>query len=219
MFGAFNARQLTNATRRAPVGKVVRVINDYVNLSARERQGYEIGLQYRMPKLPLGQFTFKAEATRNTVRETQAQAGARPSYSLDRNGRPRWRANGTLSWRREAWAAGWFTSYFGPYSDTSAATTDVIYHALGRPDYINVVNDAGTMRYWLRVEPVVMHNAYLAHQFRAGAPRWLRGVRARLGVNNVFDLEPPLADETYGYYGGSANVRGRQITLELSRTF
>ncbi len=195
------------------------MINDYVNLSARERQGYEIGLQYRMPKLPLGQFTFKAEATRNTVRETQAQAGARPSYSLDRNGRPRWRANGTLSWRREAWAAGWFTSYFGPYSDTSAATTDVIYHALGRPDYINVVNDAGTMRYWLRVEPVVMHNAYLAHQFRAGAPRWLRGVRARLGVNNVFDLEPPLADETYGYYGGSANVRGRQITLELSRTF
>ena len=46
-----------------------------------------------------------------------------------------------------------------------------------------------------------------------------RGARARLGVNNVFDLEPPLADETYGYYGGSANVRGRQITLELSRTF
>ncbi len=38
-------------------------------------------------------------------------------------------------------------------------------------------------------------------------------------MNNVFDLEPPLADETYGYYGGSANVRGRQITLELSRTF
>jgi len=218
-YNAFNARQLTDATRRAPVGKVVRVINDYVNLSARERQGYEIGLQYRLPKFPLGQFTFKAEATRNTVRETQAQAGARPSYSLDRNGRPRWRANGTLTWRRDAWAAGWFTSYFGPYSDTSAATTDIIYNALGRPDYINVVNDAGTMRYWLRVEPVIMHNAYLAHQFRGDAPRWLRGVRARLGVNNVFDLEPPLADETYGYFGGSANTRGRQFTFELRRTF
>jgi outer membrane receptor protein involved in Fe transport len=63
------------------------------------------------------------------------------------------------------------------------------------------------------------HNAWVTYRFDRGSHRWLRGVSVRLGINNVFDVEPPLADETYGYAGGSANVRGRQATLELSRKF
>ena len=63
------------------------------------------------------------------------------------------------------------------------------------------------------------HNAWISYRFDRGSGGWLRGVSARLGLNNVLDSEPPLADETYGYAGGSANVRGRQVTLEITRKF
>ncbi|MBC7368839.1 MAG: hypothetical protein H7343_18845 [Undibacterium sp.] len=48
---------------------------------------------------------------------------------------------------------------------------------------------------------------------------WLKGVSVRGGINNVMDEEPPLADEQYGYQSGTANVRGRQFTCEVSRKF
>ena len=47
----------------------------------------------------------------------------------------------------------------------------------------------------------------------------LKGVSVRLGLNNVFDRIPPLADEQYGFFTGSANPRGRQFTFDLSRKF
>jgi hypothetical protein len=39
------------------------------------------------------------------------------------------------------------------------------------------------------------------------------------GINNVLDTDPPLADEQFGYLAGTANPRGRQFTLDLSRKF
>jgi hypothetical protein len=35
----------------------------------------------------------------------------------------------------------------------------------------------------------------------------------------VLDSEPRQADEQYGYQSGTANVRGRQYTFEVSRKF
>jgi outer membrane receptor protein involved in Fe transport len=41
----------------------------------------------------------------------------------------------------------------------------------------------------------------------------------RFAVNNLFDVEPPLADETNGYAAGTANSRGRQFVLDLTKRF
>ena len=121
--------------------------------------------------------------------------------------------------RRDAWSAGWFSSYFGSFVDTSAATTEAVYRALGQPDYVRVFNDNGITRYVLKVDPFVNHNAWISYRFERGAQHWLRGVTVRGGLNNVFDYEPPLGDETYGYRGGGGNPRGRQLTLEVAKKF
>ena len=220
-YAAFNARQPTNATKRAPVGEFVSLIDNYVNLGGRDLEGYELGLQYRFPKNRFGQFVLRGEATHYLRREDKAEEDGPVLNTLGKNGRAAWRANTSLSVKRGAWGAGWFTSYYGPFVDTSAATTEVIYKALGKPDYIKEYYDNGVVRYVLRVEPVIMHNAYLSYRFARTAHPWLQGLNVRGGINNVFDTEPSISDETQGtgYLGGVANVRGRQFTFEVSRAF
>lgn len=218
-FEAYNAQQSSNNSRRAAVGEVDYVIDDYLNLSGRDIQGYEFGVQYRMPKTRWGSFSFNGEATHYVLRTSQQEEGAPILDELERNGRTKWRANASVSWRQGPVSAGWFTSYFGSFVDTSAATTVAIYEALGRPDYIRVFNDNGITRYLLRMEPQYNHNAWISYRFDRNANTWLRGVTVRGGINNVFDAEPELADEQYGYRSGTFNARGRQFTLELSKRF
>jgi outer membrane receptor protein involved in Fe transport len=219
LFSAYNARQTSNNARRAPVGEVVSVIDDYLNLSGRDIQGYEFGVQWRGPKTRFGQFSFNGDATHYVLRRSKADELSPELDELERNGRTKWRASASVSWRQGPVSAGWFTSYFGSFVDTSAATTEAIYRALGGPDYIRVFNDNGITRYLYRVEPAISHNAWISYRFERGAHRWLRGVTLRGAINNVFDTEPPLADEQYGYFTGSANARGRQFTMEVSKRF
>ena len=218
-FAAYNARQTNVAARRAPVGEVESIIDNYINLSGRDIEGYEVGAQWRSPRTRLGSFTLSTDVTRYLRRRSQGDEQAPILNELDRNGRVRWRGNASLTWRQDGWSAGWFTSYFHSFVDTSAATTEAVYRALGQPGYIRVFNDNGITRYLLLVDPFMNHNAWISYRFDRGSGGWLRGVSARLGLNNVLDSEPPLADETYGYAGGSANVRGRQVTLEITRKF
>jgi outer membrane receptor protein involved in Fe transport len=218
-YAAYNARQTSNGAKRAPVGEFESLIDNYINLSGRDIEGYEIGIQWRTAKTRLGQFTFSGDTTHYLRRESQADPQTTVLDELNRNGRVAWRATASLAWRSGAWSAGWFSSYFGKFVDTSAATTEAIYTALGRPDYISVFNDNGITRYVLKVDPFINHNAWLSYRFDRGAHRWLRGVTVRGGINNVFDYEPSLADETYGYAGGGANPRGRQFTMDVSKKF
>ncbi len=218
-FDAYNARQTSNNSRRAPVGEVLSVIDDYLNLSGRDIQGYEFGVQYRLPKTRLGQFSFNGDATHYVLRRSKADELSPQLDELERNGRTKWRANASLTWRQGAVSAGWFSSYFGSFVDTSAATTEQIYRVLGYPNYIRVFNDNGITRYLLRVDPSISHNAWISYRFDRNAHAWLRGVTVRGGINNVLDRAPQLGDEQYGYFSGSANPRGRQFTMDVSRRF
>lgn len=218
-YAAYNAQQTSNDARRAPVGEFVSLVDDYVNLSGRDIQGYEFGFEWRMPRTRLGQFRFSGESTHYILRESQREEGAPILDELERNGRAKWRANLTASWSRGAWSAGWFTSYFGSFVDTSAATTEAVYTALGSPSYIRVFNDNGITRYWLKVEPFLNHNTWISYRFDGDAHPWLRGTTVRGGINNVFDEDPPITDEQFGYRSGAFNPRGRQFTMDITKKF
>ncbi|MGH7946685.1 MAG: hypothetical protein ACREH8_14120 [Opitutaceae bacterium] len=91
--------------------------------------------------------------------------------------------------------------------------------ALGSPDYIRVFNNNGVTRYLLKVDPFINHNAWISYRFEGGSGSWMQGFSVRGGINNVFDKEPSLVDENYGYQGGTANVRGRQFTMQVTKRF
>ena len=59
-------------------------------------------------------------------------------------------------------------------------------------------------------------NAAVGYAPEEGA---LAGVAFRLGVNNIADKDPPLADETFGYFTKLYINRGRYWFAQVSKSF
>jgi outer membrane receptor protein involved in Fe transport len=74
--------------------------------------------------------------------------------------------------------------------------------------------------------PIIVKDSWLskfsiAREFTG--KNWLGGTTVRVGVNNVFNAEPPFglgaATDTDGYLRGFGDPRGRAYYLEVSRKF
>jgi iron complex outermembrane recepter protein len=220
LYSTFNATR-PSSSHRAPVGPVINMTEDFVNLAGRDLDGIEYGLEYRLPRLgDIGDITFRGEASFRHKFELQEEPGLAIGDDLYEDGRPKWRYNLSARWRRGNWNAGWFMSYYGKFVDTGAATTSAVFNALGRPDYINPFNNSGAFRYVLEVEPAIAHNVNIGYRFtRNSGIRALRNLGIRAGINNVFDEPPPISDSTFGYESGAANPRGRQYWIEVSKAW
>lgn len=219
LFAAYNAMQPTAATMRAPVGEFLTVTNDLINLGSRELEGYDVAMQYRLPMSSVGQFILRVEATNYLKRDDQEEDTSPILSNLGTNGNAEWRGNVNLSWRRQAWSANWFTTYYGSYVDTSAATTEAVYDVLGQPGYITPFDSNGVTRYYLKVDPVIEHNVRVAYSFSGAEGSWRDGLTVHAGINNLFDAEPPLIDEAHGYLAGAMNPRGRVYKFGLTKQF
>ena len=115
---------------------------------------------------------------------------------IRQDGRPEWRWSASATWRKDAWGAGWYTSYVDDVLDTSATNDD-------------------TGDYWV-VDSAIRHNAYVQYTFDHETDKPLQ---LRVGARNVFDEEPPLADESFGYLGGLHSSRGRFVYVNARKSF
>jgi outer membrane receptor protein involved in Fe transport len=218
-FALYNSTRPTSS-HRAPVGRVLSVVDDYINIANREVEGYDMAVTYRTPKSRLGTFTLRSGATYTRKFDQQADEFSETETVLEEDGRARWRANASINWRRDKWSAGWFTEYYGGSMDIGGATTEAVYEALGRPSYIRVFNDVGdVIRYRWWIEETIQHNAYVEHRFGGSKDNLLKDVTLRLGVTNVFDEEPSLADESRGYQGGTISAKGRSFYGVVTKRF
>jgi iron complex outermembrane recepter protein len=218
-FAAYNAAQPTDATRRAPVGEIASLVNDYINLGSRRLSGIDFGLQYRFPDFGFGQITLTGLATRNLEFDEELRDDGVVIDQLGKNGRAKWVGNAGINWTSGGWSADWFATYYGASADTSASTTEAIYNALGQPDSIQVFDDNGIMRYYMRVEPVTLHNFRLSYSFGSGSEGEEPRNTVTFTVHNVFDTWPPVADQDEGFFVGTVNPRGRQFRIQFGRRF
>ncbi|MBL9201753.1 MAG: TonB-dependent receptor [Opitutaceae bacterium] len=219
-FAAYNATRLPSQ-QRVPVGSVRSLVTDYVNLAGREVEGIDFGMELRLPRTRFGQGTIRGDASYLLTSDTEDEPGAPVVNNINRDGRTRFRGNIGLTWRRDRWTAGWFTTYYGPYVDTGTATTREVYDALGRPEYISTyVDSGGVRRYRYLVTAYASHNAYVNYAFPRRKEGFFTNLSLRFGVNNVTDIEPPLADEDFGYRrGAGTNARGRTFYGQVSKNF
>ena len=67
------------------------------------------------------------------------------------------------------------------------------------------------------VDDMFTMNLSIAYTISNDTP--LDGTRLRFAINNVFDEDPPLADEGYGYFSDLHSPRGRQFAIELRKKF
>lgn len=191
----------------APVGDMVEVIGLFENLDSRETSGLDLGAYYKLRDTALGNFKFKVNAAKiikafQAVDSESAQLAAL-GLTLDdvgdlvqMDGRPEWQASGTLTWDYQNWGAGLYGKYVGEFYDTGA-----------------VQNDTGD--FWL-VDSWTTFSIYGQYTFDQGT---FENTRVRLGVRNMLDKTPPLADETYGYEASLHNAEGRYVYLSLSMNF
>lgn len=196
---------------RDPVNNEPIVFHDtYQNQELREVAGIDFIVEYYFDN-KLGEFDVKwngaylmkfdqkpgAEQQR-IIDAGLAAEGAGSLIKLD--GRPRWRSTASMKWRKDQWGAGLFINYIGETYDTSTkADSDT--------------SDPGA---YLSLDPYLTVNATLDYRFDGGI---LDNSRLRFGVRNVFDEDPPLADESYGYNGKLYSNRGRYIYLDYSYRF
>ena len=218
-FAAYNAAQTSDAAKRAVVGEIDNMVVDYINLGSRTLSGLDFGLQYRSPKTAWGQFTLRAEATRNLQFDEDLSDEGVVIDQLGRNGYAKWIGNAVFGWSKDNLSINWLTTYHGSSSSTSAATTEEVYEALGRPKYINAVDENGVMRYYYRVKPAVQHTLSATYAFGETMNDSKPRHSLTLTVHNLFDADPPVADQDNGFFVGTVNPRGRQFRLRYSFGF
>jgi iron complex outermembrane recepter protein len=214
---------LFTGTSLAPAGEIIQVLDPYLNLDSRVSKGWDFGLFYNVPDFGAGDFRlrFNAALLESFVQSagTDGQEllegiadGVLPpevvvgglGQLLEVEGRPRWRFSGSVNWEKGPVDVSLFAQYVGQVYDTSVSRDEPI------------ISDDPNANFF-RVGDFLTFNAAIAYTFETDNA--LDGTRIRLGVNNVFDKDPPLADEDLGYFSALHSPRGRVFRVELRKTF
>ncbi len=214
---------LFTGTSLAPTGAIIQVLDPYLNLDSRVSKGWDIGMDYRVPDFGLGDFRLRLNAARldSFVQSAGADGeellagiadGTLPAdvtvgglgELLEIDGRPKWRLSGSINWEKGPVEIGLYGQYTGEVWDTSVVR-DVL-----------LVSDDPNANFF-RVSDQFVANLSIAYTIKNNTP--LDGTRLRVAVNNLFNEDPPLADETYGFYSELYTARGRVIHVELRKRF
>ena len=200
--------------------EVIQINNDYMNLDIRNIEGVDFSFVYELDT-EFGQWEFLGnaahllkfdqEADPISAQLIAAQEEGNPAVPADRtvagagdlimqNGRPEWRARAEINWRLDQVSAGVSYNYISEVTDTSATATlneEIVTLPVASWDTINVYAD-----------------------YRFKGDHMLDNSKLRLGVRNITDEEPPLADElAHGYFGSLHSNRGRFIYVNFSKSF
>jgi outer membrane receptor protein involved in Fe transport len=209
-FAAWNAANPTD--QRSAAGSILFINDPYINLDKQVADGFDFGF-FSEFQTGIGRISFGGEATylktldvfRNDLLTAVANdpqfGGAFDSLAVDRvelDGNPKWRLTGTFSWDIGDFGIGGAVRYVAGFDDTNA---DLIIN--------------GEQVFW-RVEEDVRVNLFADYEFRIGGND---RIRARFGVNNLFDKAPPLADESLGYRPDYHSLKGREYYLQLRGSF
>lgn len=216
LFDAWNASNPDDL--RVAAGKVDFVLDPYANLDPRKVQGWDMYMQGTLDTDNLGRFRLNVELTKLTKWEQQRPSleplcneetgllDAGSDVCIDvvpdrrgKGGKPTWRASGALTWRGGQFGAGLSFRHTSGFIDTSA----------------DITAENGDTIFW-QVEDYTLINGYVDVRFKnLGADR----VKLRVGVNNIANTAPPLADESRGYFSSYHSNRGRTYYVDLSAKF
>jgi outer membrane receptor protein involved in Fe transport len=176
-------------------GVLIEVQSTFQNLTLRETEGVDVFANYQTPKYAVGRFNFTGILSYTDKLES-TDAKGNTTNLIRNNGNPRNKATFGVSWNRGGWSANVAERYTSDYLASAAFTAN------GQPF---VIED-----YWVT-------NVSVGYAFRDGG---LKGLRVRVGVNNLFDEDPPLyPGSSSGYDSYYADPRGRMPYVDVSYKF
>lgn len=196
--------------------EVLYVENQYNNLDVRESAGVDTSINYRYNTENWGRFDFSVNAAHLRKFEQTPdpisaivlaeQAAGNPAVPVDisvvgagdlirMNGNPEWRGFASIDWDYLGWGAGVRYNYVSDFYETSVTTSDGTRMTIPSWDTVDM---------------------YVDYRFTDGE---LEGNRLRFGIRNINDEDPPIADESFGYFSNVHSNRGRYIYGTWSWTF
>lgn len=207
-----------------PAGDVVRILNPYQNLDSRTSKGIDFSFNYDVGETPIGDLRLRVNAAKLiSFDQSPGESGAPlaelttilsgiPQLSagdvatlapegfgelVERDGRPKWRLSGSMNLRNGPVRLSVFARYVGAWNDPSAVQ--------------DVTGELFRVKDWITV--------YTSVSYTFDKKSALKGTRVKVGLNNILDQDPPISDESYGFFGELHSARGRQLSLEVRKRF
>lgn len=199
---------LFEGTGLTPVGEVISINDRFINLQPQTVSGLDLGMNWSLRRTRFGTFIVNVNASKldefsrdpgdivNALYAARADGTINAGTTLPetaqlvgQNGRPEWRVNASLTWRKGPIRAGISSQYISDFD---------------QPGLLGASNEA-----WV-VDSRQTINAYVDYEFPAET-------RLRLGVRDLTDQGPPLADN--GYRGSVHSPWGRYWYVNASKSF
>ncbi|HET8897912.1 MAG TPA: TonB-dependent receptor, partial [Rhodanobacteraceae bacterium] len=199
----------------APAGTVLYVNDKYVNLEPQTVRGVDYSVNWTSPDTQLGHFGVSLNATRliefyrdrspalQALEDAKNEGLVDPSIRvygggnfIGNGGNPKWKWTGVATWRGQDWSAGFTARHVGSFVENGLVLED------GTP--------------WT-VKSHTQTNAFVKYEFKGD--HWLDGAAIKLGINNLSNSRPPIADEEFGYSSVAYQAYPRYFYVNFSKTF
>jgi iron complex outermembrane receptor protein len=183
---------------RAANGSITAMFFGLTNLGRLETEGYDFGVNYRLPEFAAGQFVVNWQSSYTSKYDVLADADPATRYvgqvgwALDNSTTFRLRSNLGLTWQKGDWSA----SYTGRYYSGMKESCGSAPLPCSDPDAVDVYGNANPTR---RVGSNTFHDL----QVSVNVP-WNGTVS--VGANNITDHIGPIMygqpSSSFPYYGG-----------------
>ncbi|WP_066097346.1 TonB-dependent receptor plug domain-containing protein [Xanthomonas massiliensis] len=114
---AGSAQYCDQYARDATSGQVVSLSRGNANLGQMETEGYNVGVNYRLPEFGVGQFTFTLDANYLSKFREQSTSDAGWSDYAGYWNFPRVRGTFGVNWKKGDLSASWDLRYYGGFRD------------------------------------------------------------------------------------------------------
>ncbi|CAE6813930.1 Vitamin B12 transporter BtuB [Xanthomonas arboricola] len=193
----FNVSAFCDLVTRDATGAITGLVIQPVNVGEQRMQGYDFTARYKLPQTAIGQFMLTLDSTYVAVNEQkQDDNAAWESYNgIYHTDNPNWRTRGTLTldWSYGNLAANWAVRYYS-----------------GMKDYDSELDDAGNYRH---VAATAFNDMQVSYQLPWNAT-------VRVGLNNVFDRDPPVAlSASANSFDSAYAIPGRYSYLQYTQRF
>ena len=206
---------LGNAARcdgvvRAADGHITQLFYGLANLGQMETEGYDLGIKYRLPELPIGQFSIDWQTSYTAKYDEVGQNGDGENIIIGNVGSPgifRVRSNLGINWTYGDFGVNYTARY---YSGMKEGCIDLDSFWCNAPDHVANGED----------DPLRKTGANTFHDLQVNwkAP-W--DATIAVGANNVFNhrasLQYSAPNSDYAYYGGFDI--GRFIYMKYTQRF
>ena len=188
---------------RNPDGSLQYITKTRLNMGGLRTQGIDIGLNYSQPTANWGRFGFSLDGTYTDKYEGQNESGGEWFDSVGKNGALstgatasntyvfKWKHQARVNWSYNGFFAQLTQQYASSYEDTNALPTQ----KPGQP-------------FFNRIAPYRVYNLSTSYKVN-------KQLKLGLGVNNLFDEDPPLSNQRLS----SRVVFARNVAKPIGRTF